>query len=201
MKLDHVTFTGPAIDDHDLLDKLPKALAGVLRETNGFIQYHGGLHVRGACHAPAWHSLRDAWIGDDAFHQHYPEMTPEDIPFGEDSLGDQFFLREGIVWRLFAETGEIESLEMNFSQFMESVQKDPIEELALQPLMQFQEDGGDLEPGQLLAAFPPYCTEEAEEGVTLAAIPSAERHSFLAEFAAKIRDLPDGERINFKFTD
>ena len=201
MKLDHVTFTGPAIDDHDLLDKLPKALAGVLQQTNGFIQYHGGLHVRGACHAPAWHALRDAWIGDDAFHRHYPEMTADDIPFGEDSLGDQFFLREGIVWRLFAETGEIESLEMNFSQFMASVQNDPIEELALQPLMQFQEDGGNLEPGQLLAAHPPFCTEKAEDGVTVSAVPSAERHRFLAEFAAKIRDLPDGEQVDIDVGD
>jgi hypothetical protein len=201
MKLDHVTFTGPAIDDQEMLDKLPGELAGLLQQINGFIQFHGGLHVRGACLAPTWHSLRQAWLGESAFHQLYPEMTPEDIPFGEDSLGDQFFLREGIVWRLFGETGEIESLEMTFKQFMAAVQTDPTEELGLQPLMQFQQDGGTLQPGQLLAAYPPFCTEEAEDGISVSAVSSDERHRFLADFAAQIRDVPDGGNIDIELTD
>jgi hypothetical protein len=201
MKLDHVTFTGPAIDDPELLAKLPKGLATLLEQTNGFIQFHGGLHVRGACLAPSWHSVREAWLGENAFHELYPEVTPDDVPFGEDSLGDQFLLREGTVWRLFAETGEMESLEMTFSQFMQSVQNDPIEELGLQPLMQFQEDGENLEPGQLLSAHPPFCTEEAEEGVTVSAVSSDERHRFLAEFAAKLRELPEDGELDGEVSD
>jgi hypothetical protein len=196
MKLEHITFTGPAIDDHDLLDQLPKTLANLLQQTNGFIQYHGGLHVRGACKAPAWHSLRAAWLGDEAFYRHYPELTADDIPFGEDCLGDQFFLRDAVVWRLFAETGETESLEVNLSQFMKETQDDPGEELGLHPLLQFQRDGGKLEPGQLLSADPPFCTEEAEDGVTVTPVSCEERHRFLAEFAAKFRDLPDGGEID-----
>lgn len=58
-----MTFTGPPLDDEDLLARLPAKLAGLLRQVNGFIQFHGGLHVRGACREPAWHSLRDAWDG------------------------------------------------------------------------------------------------------------------------------------------
>src|SRR4029077_6051719 len=127
MKLDQVSYSGPAIDDSALLSKLPKVLAKLLQETNGFILFKGGLHVRGICADPHWHSLRAAWLADDAFHRLYPEVSPDDIPFGGDSLGDQFLLREGIVWRLFAETGEVESLEMSFSQFMDAVQKDPVE--------------------------------------------------------------------------
>jgi hypothetical protein len=195
MKLDHVTFAGPAIDDPALLDQLPKSLANLLEQTNGFIQYHGGLHVRGACKAPAWHSLREAWLGADAFHRHYSELTPDDIPFGEDCLGDQFYLREGIVWRLFAETGETETLEVNFSQFMKETQDDPGEELGLQPLLQFQRDGGKLQPGQLLSAYPPFCTEKAVDGVTVSAVSCEERHRFLADFASKLRDLPDGGEV------
>ena len=196
MKFDQLSYTGPAIDDQALLAKLPKALAKLLQDTNGFIQFNGGLHVRGVCQEPAWHSLREAWLGDDAFHRCYPEVTPEDIPFGEDSLGDQFLLREGIVWRLFAETGEMETLEMSFSQFMQAVQDDPMEELGLEPLTQFQADGGKLEPGQLLSADPPFCTEEADDGQTLLAVPSAERHRFLAEFAAKFHDVPDDDDLD-----
>ena len=60
MQLEHVTFTGPPLDDGDLLARLPANLAGQLRKINGFIQFHGGLHVPGVCHEPDWHSLRYA---------------------------------------------------------------------------------------------------------------------------------------------
>ena len=46
MQLAHITFTGPPIDDPDILGMLPTGLAGLLRQLNGFIQFHGGLHVR-----------------------------------------------------------------------------------------------------------------------------------------------------------
>src|ERR1022692_4903684 len=156
MKSDHVTYTGPAIDDPEVLEQLPKALADLLQQTNGYIHYHGGLHVRGACKAPAWHSLREAWNGPNAYHRLYPDVKPEDIPFAEDCLGDQFLLRGREVWQLFAETGEVESLEASFKEFMANVVDDPGEHLGLHPLLQFQREGGHLQPGQLLAAYPPF---------------------------------------------
>jgi hypothetical protein len=191
MKIEHTNFTGSSIDDRELLAKLPKELAKLLEQINGFIQFHGGFHVRGACLAPAWHSLRDAWIGKNAFHQLYPDVTPEDIPFAEDCMGDQFLLRDRIVWQLFAETGELESLESTFTEFMQNVEDDPGEHLALHPLLQFQREGGHLLPGQLLSATPPFCLEEADDGVSLEAVPSGERRQFLAKFASKMGKSPD----------
>ncbi len=186
MKLDLITYTGPAIDDPEILAKLPTPVASLLEQTNGFIQYHGGLHVRGACLAPKWHSLRDAWIGENAFHRLYPEVDLDDIPFAEDCLGDQFLLREGEVWRLFCETGEMESLEIGFKKFMKEAADDPVEILGFEPLLKFQKEGGKLEPGQLLAALPPFCSEEAESGVKLTAVNAEERRRSLAKLAAEM---------------
>src|SRR3954453_4788104 len=107
MRLEDVTFVGPPIDDPEVLGLLPPELAGLLAGQNGFVQFRGGLHVRGACRGPAWHSLREAWLGEGSFHRHYPEVRPGDVPFAEDCLGDQFLLREGRVWRLAGETGEV----------------------------------------------------------------------------------------------
>jgi hypothetical protein len=201
MNLDHVTFTGPPIDDAELLDRLPTNLAGLLRQINGFIQFHGGLHVRGACHVPDWHSLRDAWDGPTAFHRHYPEVQPTDVPFAEDCMGDQFLLRQAVVHKLSAETGEIESLDVGLGGFLERVTADPIEYLQLQPLLQFQQEGGSLEPGQLLSAFPPFCTQQAAAGVSLAAISATERRRFLADFSTQLRQIPDGGSFNFVIKD
>ncbi len=191
MNRDLITYTGPAIDDPEILAKLPTALTALLEQTNGFIQFKGGLHVRGACLAPAWHSLRDAWVGPNAFHRLYPEVEQDDIPFGEDCLGDQFLLREGEVWRLFCETGELESLELSFKKFMKEAADDPMEVLGFEALLEFQRDGGKLEPGQLLAASPPFCTEEAEDGVTVTAVGTEDRRRFLADYAAKLREGED----------
>ena len=102
MELRNVTCRGPAITDHDLLAKLPSDLRGLLEQINGFVQFGGGLHVRGACHDPAWHSLRHAWVGDAAFHRAYPAVRETDVPFAQDCVGDQFLLRDGAVVRLLA---------------------------------------------------------------------------------------------------
>jgi hypothetical protein len=198
MQLEHVTYQGPPIEDAELLSGLPADLADLLRQVNGFILHHGGLHVRGACREPAWHSLREAWLGEESFRRRYPTLTAEDVPFAQDCLGDQYLLRAGQVHRLESETGEFHSLEVSLGEFLQAVASDPVEALSMEPLLQFQDEGEKLEPGQLLSAFPPFCAAEAAEGVTLKAVPVADRLRFLADLAAKIRDLPDGATISFE---
>jgi hypothetical protein len=202
MELREVTYQGPAVDDQEMLGRLSIPHAAMLGQLNGYIQYHGGFHLRGACRQPDWHSLRSAWVGDDAFHQLYPGVVlPEDVPFAEDCLGDQFLLREGDVVRLSAETGELESLEMSFGHFLREIHADPVEFLGMHPLLQFQEESGQLEPGQLLSAYPPFCTEQSAEGVDLKAVPGLDRRRWLADFAAQIRALPDGASAELRVED
>jgi hypothetical protein len=190
----NLTFTGSPIDDADLLELLPADLIRLLQQVNGFIQFHGGLHVRGACQAPAWHSLRDAWLGDNAFHRLYPEVRPDDIPFAEDCMGDQFLLRGAQVWQLETETGQVKPRRVALPAFLQAVQADPVAYLSLQPLIRFREEGGTLEAGWLLGAFPPFCLECPGER-RLAPISSDERRRFLAYFAGQIREVADGGKI------
>lgn len=201
MELTDISFTGPRIDDEQFINRLPDELALILQQINGFIQYQGGLHVRGACTQPAWHSLRHAMEGDAAFHNLYPDIKPTDIPFAEDCLGDQFLLRDGKVFRLLAETGELEPLETDLEGFFKAAAKDPIDYLSLHPLQQFIDEGGSLNPGQLVAAHPPFCTDAADDGVSLASEPVLERRSFLAELADAIRDLPEDGEFEFEIVD
>jgi hypothetical protein len=199
VELRHITFTGPALDDEEMLDRLHADLAGLLRQINGFIQFQGGLHVRGACLEPAWHSLRNAWDGEAAFHRLYAEIRPDDVPFAEDCLGDQFFLRDRRVWRLAAETGDVEAMGIGRLEFFEAVEANPTEFLSMNPLLQFEQDGGRLEPDQLLSAYPPFCmTESAGGRVSFAAISAEERRRFLADLAVQLRNVADGGRIEFR---
>jgi hypothetical protein len=195
MQFENVTYTGPRIDDPEIVEDLPAELANLLSRTNGFIAFRGGFHVRGACLAPPWHSLRSAWRGPESFSTWYRAVRPTDLPFAEDALGDQFILREGLVYRLAAETGEIEPLNQPLLDLLEAVRADAIGTLGLQPLLRFEAEGGILEPGQLLSVYPPFCTKESANGVSLRAVPASPRQASLASFAAQIADLGDGSTI------
>ncbi|WP_425073722.1 hypothetical protein [Sagittula sp. S175] len=186
MELDHIAWTGPAIDDPDLLDQLPAQLVGLLQQVNGFIQYGGGLHVRGACVAPAWHALRPPLEGPRALHRRYPSVAPDWIPFAQDCVGDQFLLADGAVLHLQAETGDIEALDPTLTAFFKRVAADPVDALAMQPLQKLWAEGGHLAPGQLLSVYPPFCTAESAGGVSVRPVSSLERQDWLADFARTI---------------
>jgi hypothetical protein len=187
------------IDDTEILERLPEALRRRIEDGNGFIAHGGGVHVRGACHEPAWHSLREAWLGDNAFHRHYPELLPDDIPLAEDAVGDQWILRGDQVLRLAAETGDVEALGLDLDGFFAAVEADPVETLGLHPLLQLQHEGGRLEPGQLISVYPPFCMKESADGVSLRPVPALERHAFLRSLAAQLRDVPEGGTVRVQF--
>jgi hypothetical protein len=131
-----VTYRGQTVHDEvDLLD-LPAPLASVLRDVNGFVAFRGGLHIRGVVKAPKWHSLADRWQGENALCQHYRSITKVDVPFGENALGDQFFLRSGAAWRLFAETDEVERISDSLDVFFDLCLGDSIEFLGLHAMLQ-----------------------------------------------------------------
>ena len=185
------------MDDTAILERLPADISAFLRHKNGFIAAHGGFHVRGACIAPKWHSIRVAWEGDYALHHLYPEVRKSDIPLAEDCFADQYLLREGQVIRLVGETGDIEAMECDWQEFLASVEADPIGYLNLGFLDRFREQFGPLAPGYLIHAYPPFVTIEGRNP-SLRAIPALELRSFHADFARQIRDVPDGGQIRVK---
>jgi len=191
-------YKGPTIDDFSILAMLPGELTGLLSRCNGYVAYHGGFHVRGACLTPAWHSLRYWWFGDTALHRLFAAVDPDDIPFAEDALGDQYLLRAGSVHRLSGETGEIRSLEVNLTEFDKEVRKDPIGYLSLAPLVRFRKDGGSLQPGQLLSVYPPFVFKESASGVCYQAVSAEERIPALADLARQLRDVPDGTEVTIR---
>jgi hypothetical protein len=183
MEFPGVTFVGPEIDDQETWHELPDELRCVLGEVNGFIAYRGGLHVRGACRAPAWHSLATALA---AFAAHYDGVHVGDVPFAQDAVGDQWLLREGQVLRLHAEFGRIEPLGFGLDEFLARAETEPLEALGLHPLLRFRAEGGSLQPGQLLDVVPPFVFKESANGVRLRAVPTCARLDFLADLTRRV---------------
>lgn len=186
-------YIGSEITDTEILAKVPDDYRRLLSEINGFVLFDGGLHVRGAVLSPEWHSLRKVWFGDFALCKLFPAIEETDVPFAQDCLGDQFVLRYGVVHKLDAEVGEIDSLEVDLQTFLRQAQENPVEYLSLEPFLQFMSKGGKLQLGQLLSVYPPFITEESANGVSLRAISMFDRIGFLADSARQISSLPDSE--------
>src|SRR5207249_1448941 len=141
------------------------------------------------------------WSGERALHHLYAGVFDSDVPFAQDCVGDQFLFRDGLVWRLRAETGELEELDLSLDGFFKEAEDDPAGLLGLEPLLQFETEGGSLQPGQLLSVVPPFCTAESAEGVSLRSVPVADRLAFLADLAAQLRSLRDVTQIAFQPND
>ena len=184
--LSHLTYTGTETLDGATLDRLPESVQNVLKQVNGFIYREGIFHFRGAVASPEWHSLNSVLKGKMALSNLFSSLEDTDIPFGQDCVGDQFFLRGETVFKLFAETDEVESLGFNLEEFLDEIEKDPLEILSPEPLLQLHQEGKKLEPGQIIHVYPPFCTKEAAEGVSLNPVPLEEGLMFLADFARQL---------------
>jgi len=193
--LSTASFVGSPPEDDMILAGLPRDYSNFLQSVNGCVVHGGGLHIRGASETPDWHSLRRFWIGEDRLSTMYPAVKAHDVPFAQDCFGDQFLLRSQSVFRLSGETGEVENLSLGWREFFAAAAANPIEFLSLQLLERFKREGGSLQPGQLLSVYPPLCTQESGNGVSLKAVPARERIRALADFAAQIAGLTNGSKI------
>ena len=201
MDIGQLSYVGPSLDDVEILPRLPAAYVRSLASRNGFVAFGGGLHVRGAVLDPEWHSIRAALEGPSALHVLFDALTPADIPFAQDALGDQFVLRDGLVYRLRAEAGNLQPLHVDFASFLERCAVDPVDYLGLQPLLTFQSHGGKLAPGQLLSVYPPFLVDTSESERSYAAVPAIQGLTSLGRFAREVRDLPDGNKVKIRVPD
>jgi hypothetical protein len=190
--MENLKYTGPELIEDEGFAALPEALQELLRETNGYLAYEGGFHLRGYCSKPQWHSLQAVTSGDWAMHELFEEVQEGDIAFAQDCMGDQFILRGTSVLRLYAEPGEIDDLNIDFKSFIEKIKSEPESLLDLEVMDLVNESEDSLEVGDLMIAQPPFCMEEADEGVKLEALPCLEALEYYAELAGNIKSLAKG---------
>ncbi len=154
MEFKGITFLCEDPIDEQLLERLPGDLQDFYRSSNGLVAFNGGLQVRSCTTTHAWHSLGLYWQGENALHKVYPNLLISDIPFAQDCVGDQFFLRDDMVWLLSTETGEVIEMEVDLDEFLETSIEDPVDYLAMEPLVSYLDLHGALEAGHLVHVVP-----------------------------------------------
>lgn len=190
-RLSNITYLGDKIDDFDLFENLPDYLKDFYSVTNGFVAFNGGLHIRGCVLSPKWHSLREYWIGDTNLKELFGSIERDDIPFAQDCFGDQYVIRDNRIWRLSAETDEIENLEISFNDFLGAVETKPLEFLNIEKI-----EPNTLGPGQIFNVVPPFCVESSE--YSFKPLQIEEQIRYLSDFSKQIKIIPDGRDIILK---
>ncbi|MBG0757341.1 hypothetical protein [Vibrio cidicii] len=142
------------------------------------ILYSGGLQIRSNHSQERLLNVNTFLDGELAFHNLYREVKASDFPIAQDCFGDQFFIRDNLVVKLNAETGDIDEFGCTWEQFLAWVDEDPIERLSIPNDL-------DLKVGQLLFAYPPFCTAEGNNAC-IKAIDGVELIRFHANFAKQI---------------
>jgi len=194
--LPNVVWRAEPLLSADVPAEFPADLKTSLAIANGVVAFGGALHIRGLSRAERWHDILEVWTGSHSLATRYPRIRQSDIPFAENCLGDQFIWRDGAVLQLIAETGELESVDASLRTFYERcAARDPEIWLGTNFLRQFESDGGHLAPGQVLLVYPPLTFAESEHGVSLKAIDALESLDYWSEFARKIRNLPEGAKV------
>jgi hypothetical protein len=95
--------------------------------------------------------------------------------------------------------GESITDKLSFNDFLREAISNPVEFLSLNPLLQYQQDGGTLQPGELLNAYPPFSMKaEPEQTYSIKNVPALEQRSFLANFYEQTKNLKDGQQIRIK---
>jgi len=187
-------FEGSELLEAAIPDALPPELVALLHWKNGFVAFRGGLHVRGWCSDPEWHSLPRCWSGKNKLSSMYPVVSETDIPFGQDCMADQFLLRGGQVMRLSSELGEIKELGLGLLEFLELACTDPVSYLSLEPLLAYESSTGQLRPGRLLMAVPPFCLKSGRKSEIRSA-QIGDLMAYLSGLASQIASLPDGTSV------
>jgi hypothetical protein len=76
-----------------------------------------------------------------------------------------------------------------------------VEYLAIEPLLQLQAEKQCLAPGELIHAYPPFCSKESANGVSLSPVPARELLLFHSALARTIGPLRDGAQVRIVVDD
>lgn len=189
---DAFTFRPPPA--RDTPPEVDGPLGALYRACNGFVWDHGALHLRGWTDDPPWHDLAAAWRGPESFATRYPAVQPNDIPFAQDCMGDQFLWREGRILTLYAESGELEQVAEDVEAFFQRILEDPRGFLSYNPSMK-------LKPGELWHVTPPFCTQAEDEERSYRACPALEVIDWHAELARVVSTLEEGDEFEIEIED
>ena len=200
----------PAFDPPPFAAEIAEAVLGpsgaqltphrrLLELANGAFLHGHALHLFGACAGPPWHSL-SAWNAPDGWRRGYGSDTDGLTFFAEDAFGDQFAYsgRGGEVVSFEAELGRIIPAAPTFVDWLEEMIERPRAVLPVDVMEAQEIEHKHHRPGTQLFAYPPLCTAESREDVTIGHVDAIEAMRFRGQLALQLRAMPPGSRVKIE---
>ena len=192
-----VTVNVPDFGDCGLLgDELPT----LLRQKNGFYAFESALHVFAAASFEREMTL-SRWNSHGLRRNGYGGLAEGCLFFAEDVFGNQFCIRDGQVGSFDAETGQVEAVAGSLEEWAGLILGDYDLHTGYRVAHHWQKQHGPLPVGKRLGLKRPLTLGVDYAMENLYAVDAIEGMRFKADVARQIKDLPDGTRVRFRFTE
>jgi outer membrane protein assembly factor BamB len=140
----------------------------------------------------------EQWNSKDLWRSDYGNLADGCLFIGEDIFGGQFCIKEGRIYAFDPETGQLESLAIDISSWLDRVIKDHNVLTGYRLAHAWQQLNGGLEPGKRLLPKTPFVLGGAFEVHNLYSEDAVTGMRFRGVIAKKIQTLPDGSRVELK---
>jgi len=166
---------------------------------DGLIAFEGGLRCFGVT-SQLLPSLTD-WNRAEGWRPAYHSLADALLFFAEDAFGNQFAFEEDRIVRFLAETADREFVAASLEEWVETLLKDPDEELSLWLLREWKTPDRRLESSEHLCPKVPFVAGGAYEPNNLYALDRHESMVFKGDFAWQTRNVPEGGKVRLRVTD
>ena len=175
-------------------------LLTMLRKRNGFYALESALHIFPS-HSNEKIIGLDKWNSTTLWRKEYGELVDNCLFFAEDVFGDQFCIKDNIIYTFNPETGILDYLADNIEDWAKAIVNDYDALTGYSLAHQWQEHYGQLPENKRLLPKIPFVAGGQFSLDNLYLGDSVEGMKYRAHIANQIKDLPDGAQIQFKIID
>lgn len=176
--------------------RLGTELADLLGRLNGFYLLDKTVLVRGT---GSHDGNVVAWNAADGWRTHYADLADGLFFFAEDIFGGQFALRGEDVVVVDPETGEADPVAQSIEEWAAWIIDDWNVATGYPLAKAWQDEHGELEPGERLVPITPFVMGGEFELENLRVMDDERGMRIRGDLALQIRDVPDGEEVEVDF--
>jgi hypothetical protein len=181
------------------LGLLKEEFENILDIKNGFIAFESALHFFHSGDNKDYIDI-NTWNDPSLWIDQYSKEAHNYVFFAQDLFGSQFTVYNNAIYIFEPETGKIEHMADSFELWSQKI-LDDYEFFTGHPLAnEWQVQNGPIKKNMRLVPKIPFVCNGAYEITNFFESNAVESMRFRAAFSKQIKDLPDGAKIEFKFS-
>ena len=174
----------------------------ILASKNGFFAFNSGLNFYPIATNSSEGPDFSSWNSNDLWRKAYAINIPDEmIFFGQDIFGVQFCLADEQVMTFDPETGQLDYVASSLDEFCGKLLDEHDVLVGSGIAFEWQNQNRKLASNERLMPITPFVLGGEFDIKNLRAVDSVDSMHFRAEIANQIKELPDGQKIQFEVGD